>query len=150
MHVAHGIVDVYFLKKHSVDFCTRLVVNYSNRGCLDSKCNSLYTSIKLLCCTDYETQMIYKDKELPTNWTENAYFGKVAKFNGWSTLRVTLITWHDPDMPGLESLLNLSAKGCLISRWVVYTFLGNSELISFTASGRQYLLLRKRIKDFIG
>jgi hypothetical protein len=48
------IVDVYFLKKIALIFVPGLVVNYSNRGCLDNMCNSLYTSIKLFY-TDYET-----------------------------------------------------------------------------------------------
>ena len=81
MHVTQGIVDVNFLKNIALVFVSRLVVNYSNRGCLDNMCNSLYTSIKLFCCTDYEMQMICEDKELLPNWTETAYFGKVAQFN---------------------------------------------------------------------
>jgi hypothetical protein len=38
----------------------------------------------------------------------------------------------------------------VISRGVVYTSFEGSELISFMASGRQYLLLCKLIKVFFG
>jgi len=54
MHVTQRIVAVYFLKKIAFIFIPRLVVNYSNRGCLDNMCNSLYTRVgTLIVATNY-------------------------------------------------------------------------------------------------